>query len=199
MCIDGTNAAASVLGGMGTGTGTGGMGTAGRCHVARCVRSDLTLRVLVRGEWHTCERDFQRLTSNHLGTSTLTCPRLTAACPDMFCPSNCEGRGACDFDARDDDGRRRPRCVYFDGDAGGRVGGGGGGGASDGGGGGGGSGSSDDDGRYVQDGEGLYTTSPGAEEGVLCSTDSGENGFFDRIGEKVKSWSETVIDWWQGP
>mmetsp|Transcript_2411 Transcript_2411/g.3206 ORF Transcript_2411/g.3206 Transcript_2411/m.3206 type:complete len:703 (+) Transcript_2411:88-2196(+) len=38
-----------------------------------------------------------------------TCPKLTQACPDMFCPSMCSGKGICDWDAVP-----KPICNCFD-------------------------------------------------------------------------------------
>lgn len=88
----------------------------GRCYIAQCIMSDFVLQVNIRGEWHTCERDFQELSvkvgSGAIAT-TLTCPRLSQACPDMFCPANCAGRGRCVF-GQDVNGTTRPRCECFD-------------------------------------------------------------------------------------
>jgi hypothetical protein len=60
----------------------------------------MALRINVRGEWLTCEQDFQELEvwvgANAL-RQTLACPRLSAACPDLFCPFQCSGRGVCNY------------------------------------------------------------------------------------------------------
>mmetsp|Transcript_12295 Transcript_12295/g.15592 ORF Transcript_12295/g.15592 Transcript_12295/m.15592 type:complete len:416 (-) Transcript_12295:389-1636(-) len=40
---------------------------------------------------------------------TFTCPSLRQACPDMFCPSNCSGKGICNWDADP-----YPVCECFD-------------------------------------------------------------------------------------
>ena len=40
----------------------------------------------------TCEEDFQQIEVSKFGT-TVTCPRLSQAFPDMFCPVNCAERG----------------------------------------------------------------------------------------------------------
>lgn len=66
--------------------------------------------------------------SGAFGT-TVTCPRLSSVCPDMFCPVNCAGRGMCNFDYTDDTSTAaatmtgekkattngaRPKCQCFD-------------------------------------------------------------------------------------
>jgi len=88
----------------------------GRCYKAQCILSEFLLKVNVRGEWLTCEKDFQRIPIKVGGgtiPSTLTCPRLSSACPDMFCLSNCAGRGVCNFTAVIN-GTKRPKCECFD-------------------------------------------------------------------------------------
>ena len=83
--------------------------------MARCIRSDFNLQVNVRGEWHTCHRDFEEIDvkvgSGAIAT-TITCPRISAACPDMFCPANCAGRGTCIFEVVN--GTKRSKCDCFD-------------------------------------------------------------------------------------
>jgi len=90
----------------------------GRCYIAQCIKSEFVLKVNIRGDWFTCERDFQQISVN-VGSgviaTTLTCPRLSQACPDMFCPANCAGRGVCNFDSVVN-GTARPRCECFDGE-----------------------------------------------------------------------------------
>lgn len=85
----------------------------GRCYSAQCVKKDLSLRVLVKGGWVTCERDFQTHEISLTGGQTFTCPRIAAACPDMFCPFNCAGRGECVYDANVN-GTVGPKCKCFD-------------------------------------------------------------------------------------
>jgi hypothetical protein len=76
----------------------------------------MALKINVRGEWLTCERDFQEL-SVRVGAGalpqTLVCPRLSTACPDLFCPFGCAGRGRCDFGSGAN-GTHTPKCVCFD-------------------------------------------------------------------------------------
>ena len=88
----------------------------GRCYNARCIYDDFNLQLRVDGKWYTCEEDFQTIEvstlSGAFGT-TVTCPRLSSVCPDMFCPVNCAGRGVCNFEANVT-GEVRPRCECFD-------------------------------------------------------------------------------------
>ena len=41
------------------------------------------------------------------------CPRLSDACPDLFCPFNCAGRGVCNYETVVN-GTVRPTCECFD-------------------------------------------------------------------------------------
>jgi hypothetical protein len=76
----------------------------------------MALRINVRGEWLTCEQDFQRL-DVRVGAGalpqTLVCPRLSTACPDLFCPFTCAGRGVCNY-AHTINGTIHPKCECFD-------------------------------------------------------------------------------------
>ena len=45
---------------------------------------------------------------------TLVCPRLSTACPDLFCPFNCAGRGVCNYDFVNVNGTKQPKCECFD-------------------------------------------------------------------------------------
>lgn len=63
------------------------------------------------------ENDFQELefvVGQGLLPVTITCPRLSQACPDLFCPFNCAGRGICNYTAIDANNRTRPKCECFD-------------------------------------------------------------------------------------
>lgn len=92
-------------------------GGEGRCFRAACVKDEMALKINVRGEWFTCEYDFMefevRLASGTIPTM-VTCPRLSAACPDLFCPFNCAGRGTCNFANVDENNIIRPKCECFD-------------------------------------------------------------------------------------
>lgn len=89
----------------------------GRCYNARCIYQDFNLQLQVDGKWYTCEEDFQQIAvstlSGAFGT-TVTCPRLSSVCPDMFCPANCAGRGECIFGSAEGNETARPRCKCFD-------------------------------------------------------------------------------------
>lgn len=70
----------------------------------------------MRGEWLTCDYDFQELTvrlGSGLLSATVTCPRLASACPTLFCPFNCAGRGVCNYGASVN-GTSAPKCECFD-------------------------------------------------------------------------------------
>lgn len=87
-----------------------------RCYESFCVREDMSFRFNVVGRFYKCEYDFQQhsipLTDGTL-PHTITCPRLAAACPDLFCPFNCAGAGVCDY-TNEVNGTIRPKCVCFD-------------------------------------------------------------------------------------
>jgi len=89
----------------------------GRCYKAACVYEDFNLQLEVDGKWYTCEKDFEQIEVATLGGAfgtTVTCPRLSSVCPDMFCPVNCAGRGECVFDYTNGTGVPRPKCKCFD-------------------------------------------------------------------------------------
>jgi hypothetical protein len=77
----------------------------------------MQVQIRIRGEWQICEFDGQLLdvTVGSLAPlpQTLVCPRLTQACPDLFCPFNCAGRGVCNYD-NIFNGTVRPACECFD-------------------------------------------------------------------------------------
>jgi hypothetical protein len=88
----------------------------GRCYRTVCVKDEMALKINVRGEWHTCEFDFQKL-DVRVGAGalpqTLVCPRLSTACPNLFCPFTCAGRGTCNY-AHTVNGTIQPKCECFD-------------------------------------------------------------------------------------
>ena len=72
--------------------------------------------VNVRGEWRRCNYDFEELeliSNTGVFEGKVICPRLTQACPEMFCPVNCAGRGECIFD-NEVNGTVVPVCQCFD-------------------------------------------------------------------------------------
>jgi len=87
-----------------------------RCYEARCIKNEFAIEINIRGEWHTCAEDFQKIQVKVSDTGllplTIICPRLSSACPDMFCPANCAGRGVCNFTANIN-GTIRPKCNCF--------------------------------------------------------------------------------------
>jgi hypothetical protein len=86
-----------------------------RCYRTACVQDDMTLRINVRGEWLKCEYDFQRLdvvVGQGAIPLTLICPPLHQACPALYCPFNCAGRGSCNYSAVNN-GTVRPSCECF--------------------------------------------------------------------------------------
>lgn len=89
----------------------------GRCYRTACVKDEMVLRINVRGEWLVCEYDFQKL-DVRVGAGalpqTLVCPRLSTACPDLFCPFNCAGRGVCNYDYIGVNNTVQPNCECFD-------------------------------------------------------------------------------------
>jgi len=89
----------------------------GRCYRTACVKDEMVLRINVRGEWLVCEYDFQKI-DVRVGAGalpqTLVCPRLSTACPDLFCPFNCAGRGVCNFNFVGINGTKQPTCECFD-------------------------------------------------------------------------------------
>lgn len=89
----------------------------GRCYRTACVRDQRHLEIFVAGKWRICEYDGMpiELTVVETGSfgQTLFCPKLSQACPDLFCPFNCAGRGVCNYDHMVD-GITRPKCECFD-------------------------------------------------------------------------------------
>lgn len=80
------------------------------------MKDEMALKINVRGEWLTCDEDFQKI-EVRVGAGaipqTLVCPRLSTACPDLFCPFNCAGRGTCNF-GNTVNGTLRPKCECFE-------------------------------------------------------------------------------------
>eukprot|EP00550_Attheya_septentrionalis_P006619 CAMPEP_0198291900 /NCGR_PEP_ID=MMETSP1449-20131203/9251_1 /TAXON_ID=420275 /ORGANISM="Attheya septentrionalis, Strain CCMP2084" /LENGTH=731 /DNA_ID=CAMNT_0043990585 /DNA_START=8 /DNA_END=2200 /DNA_ORIENTATION=+ len=88
----------------------------GKCHIHACIKDDMVVKIQYLGEWLTCNYDFEELTIRLTTglTSRLTCPRLTAVCPDMICPFNCAGRGVCNYEHVQNGTKKAPRCECFD-------------------------------------------------------------------------------------
>jgi hypothetical protein len=79
------------------------------------VLDTMTFQINVGGKWFTCEYDFQKIEIDVslAYPQTLTCPRLSQACPDLFCPFLCAGRGVCNY-ANTVNGTIQPKCECFD-------------------------------------------------------------------------------------
>jgi hypothetical protein len=92
----------------------------GRCYKSFCAYEDFQFIFYVGNQKFVCEEDFQQFeitSAIEFLTTTVTCPRLSQVCPDMFCPANCAGRGICNFEsAVEINGTLnvRPRCECFD-------------------------------------------------------------------------------------
>jgi hypothetical protein len=76
------------------------------CFEVQCDPS--AFQVTVNG--HVCTYDFEESSIPTVdGTSaTIICPRLSTLCPDLYCPSDCSGRGICDHSTSP------PTCQCFD-------------------------------------------------------------------------------------
>lgn len=88
----------------------------GLCFPTVCVQDKMQLQIRVRGVWRPCEYDFQEIdiiVGQGILPTKLICPRLAQACPDLFCPFNCAGRGICNY-ANVENGTVRPKCECFD-------------------------------------------------------------------------------------
>mmetsp|Transcript_324 Transcript_324/g.780 ORF Transcript_324/g.780 Transcript_324/m.780 type:complete len:819 (+) Transcript_324:199-2655(+) len=90
------------------------------CYQRQCIKDENIVKVFVRDTWHTCSYDFEVIKpyESILGLLdfTFTCPRLSAVCPDLFCPANCSGRGICEFKVDESNPKSPPRasCKCFD-------------------------------------------------------------------------------------
>jgi len=80
------------------------------CLAAFCSREPRVLTVRAGSEIFTCSSDFQAVSfTSEIGTPVqFICPQLAAACPELFCPANCSGKGICNFDSA------TPYCECFD-------------------------------------------------------------------------------------
>jgi len=56
------------------------------------------------GDSYKCSNDFEVVTTK--SGEEIICPRYTAVCSEYVCPSNCSGRGVCNFDTN--------KCECFD-------------------------------------------------------------------------------------
>ncbi|KAL7536273.1 hypothetical protein ACHAXR_010253 [Thalassiosira sp. AJA248-18] len=65
------------------------------CLETICNPSDKTLSIVVKGKTFYCAYHGQVINVD-VGYSVV-CPRIAAVCPDLVCPSNCSGKGVCDY------------------------------------------------------------------------------------------------------
>ena len=73
------------------------------CLETACNPSDKTLRIVVKGKTFYCAYHGQVINVD-VGYS-VTCPRIEVVCPELVCPSNCSGKGICDYC------REVPECI----------------------------------------------------------------------------------------
>jgi hypothetical protein len=65
------------------------------CLETMCNPVDRTLSFVVNGKRFYCSYDGEMINVN-VGYSVV-CPRIAVVCPDLVCPSNCSGKGVCDY------------------------------------------------------------------------------------------------------
>jgi len=65
------------------------------CLEAICDPTDKTLSIVVEGKTFYCAYHGQVINVD-VGYSVI-CPRIAAICPELVCPSNCSGKGVCDY------------------------------------------------------------------------------------------------------
>lgn len=95
----------------------------GRSYRPACIRvtCDMTQGVVRIGQNETeliCDYDGQLLPvpGGRTDGATFVCPRLASVCPALFtCPDGCFGRGECEYNNVDSNGRTIPTCRCFDG------------------------------------------------------------------------------------
>jgi hypothetical protein len=76
----------------------------------------MQLKINVLGTYYNCTSDFEEidvLVGGGIYPITLVCPRLSSACPDLFCPFFCAGRGICNYN-NTVNGTLSPVCECFD-------------------------------------------------------------------------------------
>eukprot|EP00521_Asterionellopsis_glacialis_P007514 CAMPEP_0195283114 /NCGR_PEP_ID=MMETSP0707-20130614/1765_1 /TAXON_ID=33640 /ORGANISM="Asterionellopsis glacialis, Strain CCMP134" /LENGTH=809 /DNA_ID=CAMNT_0040342225 /DNA_START=266 /DNA_END=2695 /DNA_ORIENTATION=+ len=84
------------------------------CYRMACIKDEMAVKIFFRNQWHTCTHDFETIAvSTGVVDFRLTCPRLSQACPDLFCPFNCAGRGVCNYQ-HVVNGTVRPTCECVD-------------------------------------------------------------------------------------
>jgi hypothetical protein len=65
------------------------------CLETICNPVEKTLSFFVQGKFFHCTYHGQVINVN--SGYSVVCPRIAAVCPDLVCPSNCSGKGTCDY------------------------------------------------------------------------------------------------------
>ena len=65
------------------------------CLETICNQIDRTLSFVVDGKLFYCSYDGQVINAD--AGYSVVCPRIAVVCPDLVCPSNCSGKGVCDY------------------------------------------------------------------------------------------------------
>ena len=65
------------------------------CLETICNQVDRTLSFVVDGKLFYCSYDGQVINAD--AGYSVVCPRIAVVCPDLVCPSNCSGKGVCDY------------------------------------------------------------------------------------------------------
>lgn len=76
------------------------------CLETVCNPVDMSMSVIVNGKSFPCSY-FGHVINAEVGYSVI-CPRIASVCPDLICPSNCSGKGVCDYCLE------IPRCICED-------------------------------------------------------------------------------------
>jgi hypothetical protein len=65
------------------------------CLKTACNSHDKSLSFIVEGKSYSCRyhREIIDLGKDY----SVVCPRIAAVCPHFICPSNCSGKGVCDY------------------------------------------------------------------------------------------------------
>ena len=75
------------------------------CLESYCNSIDAKIDIVVNGMVYQCDYEGQEL---DLGPYIVHCPRPAVVCPHLVCPSNCSGKGVCDYCLE------KPHCVCDD-------------------------------------------------------------------------------------
>jgi len=76
------------------------------CLETVCNQVDKTLSIIVNGKSFYCAYHGQEI--NVEEGYSVKCPRIAVVCPDLVCPSDCSGKGVCDYC------KEVPQCICDD-------------------------------------------------------------------------------------